>query len=188
MKQLTGMGQIKTCRKYENPVEFPPTFKIFMDSNYKPRVRGTDAAIWNRLKLVPFTVTIPKAEIDKELLEKLKREAPGILRWAVEGCLEWQRCGLMEPLEVMESGHEWREQSDPFEGFFESKCELNPNAKCLSKDLWAAAEKYAESEGFELKPSEFVERLEQLGCEARRTNSARYWHGIKLKSDAGDAQ
>src|SRR2546422_6161462 len=52
IKQLTGMGQVKACRKYENPVEFLPTFKIFMDSNHKPIVRGTDAAIWNRLKLI----------------------------------------------------------------------------------------------------------------------------------------
>src|SRR5262249_51515381 len=108
IKQLTGMGQVKSCRKYENPVEFPPTFKIFMDTNHKPMVRGQDAAIWSRLKLIPFTVTIPKDEIDKNLLEKLKREAPGILRWAVEGCLEWQRDGLNEPSEVSESVQEWQ--------------------------------------------------------------------------------
>jgi len=181
VKQLTGMGQIKTCRKYENPVEFPPTFKIFMDSNYKPRVRGTDAAIWNRLKLIPFTVTIPKPEIDKDMLEKLKREGPGILRWAVEGCLEWQHCGLMEPLDVTESGHEWREESDPFQGFFEARCELGPTATCTATALWAAAQAYADTQGFELKQNPFVERLEQLGCVRSRTNSTRYWRGIKLK-------
>src|SRR5262245_13993758 len=187
VKQLTGVGQVKTCRKYENPVEFPPTFKIFMDSNYKPRVRGTDEAIWNRLKLIPFTITIPKAEIDKDMLEKLKREGPGILRWAVEGCSEWRRRGLMEPLDVTQSGHEWREESDPFDGFFEVRCELGPTATCTSKALREAAQAYAETHGFELKPDAFVQRLKQLGCVPFRTNSTRHWRGIRLKSDTGDA-
>jgi putative DNA primase/helicase len=66
-------------------------FKIFIDGNHKPEIRGTDTAIWNRTKLIPFNVSIPESEIDKRLLDKLKAEAAGILAWAVRGCLDWQR-------------------------------------------------------------------------------------------------
>src|SRR5260370_37464751 len=85
VKYLTGMNEIKTCRKYENHILFPPTHKFLLDANHRPVVRGTDKAIWNRLKPIPFTASIPKEEQDKGLLEKLKAEAAGILAWAVKG-------------------------------------------------------------------------------------------------------
>jgi putative DNA primase/helicase len=186
IKQLTGTGQIKTCRKYENPVEFPPTFKIFMDSNYKLIVRGRDRAIWNRLKLIPFNVTIPSGDIDKNLLEKLKGEASGILRWAVEGCLEWQRTGLNEPPQVTGSVKEWHDDSDPFGDFFEIRCGFKADAMVASARLYAALEAHCEREGIHVKQNEFTEHLRRLGCQPDRTNTGRFWRGIRLKGDTGD--
>ena len=187
IKQLTGMGQVKACRKYENPITFSPSFKIFMDSNHKPIVRGTDAAIWNRLKLIPFNVTIPKSEIDKNLLEKLKREGPGILQWAVEGCLEWQRDGLNETSDVTASVQEWREESDPFAGFFLTVCRIAPDATCTWTELWEAARTHAEAAGVEIKQHPFTEQLKRLGCRPARTKISRFWRGIRLKDDTDDA-
>ena len=78
LKYLTqGMGEIKTCRKYENPIKFLATHKLFLDANHKPIIRGVEKAAWNRLKPIPFTVIIPPEEIDKALLQKLKTEAEG---------------------------------------------------------------------------------------------------------------
>src|ERR1700693_3784585 len=80
LKRITqGMGKIKATRKYENPIEFPETHKLWIDANHRPVIRGTDAAIWNRLYTVPFTVTIPPEEIDRTLLSKLLQEAEGVL-------------------------------------------------------------------------------------------------------------
>ena len=84
LKRITqGMGRIKATRKYENPVEFPESHKLWIDANHLPVVRGTDNAIWNRLHPVPFNVVIPKSEQDRELPQKLLREAEGILAWAI---------------------------------------------------------------------------------------------------------
>jgi putative DNA primase/helicase len=184
IKQLTGMGQLKGCRKYENPFSYTPTFKIFMDSNYKPEILGTDPAIWDRLKVIPFTAEIPKAERDRHLLEKLKGESSGILRWAVEGCLEWQEAGLMEPPEVTKLVAEWRGDSDRFAPFIDSECIVGPNVKCESSRLLDAFRKYVQSEGIDASDIEFREYIqERLGCKPHRTSQAREWMGISLRSD-----
>jgi putative DNA primase/helicase len=89
-----GMGNIKACRKYENPIEFPETHKLWMDTNSKPIIReADDQATFNRLHPIPFTVTIPPEEIDKSLPRKLLAEAEGILAWAVEGAKQWHQNG-----------------------------------------------------------------------------------------------
>src|SRR5207249_4861041 len=92
--------------------EFQPTWKIFLAANHRPTVRGTDHAVWRRIKLVPFEVTIPKDEQDKHLLTKLRAEWPGILAWAIRGCLDWQREGLGEPDEVRAATAAYRAQQD----------------------------------------------------------------------------
>lgn len=86
LKRITqGMGSIRAVRKYENPVSFPETHKLFLDCNHRPRVRDDGAAIWNRLHLIPFTVSIPKDQQDPSLHSKLLAEAEGILAFIVEG-------------------------------------------------------------------------------------------------------
>ncbi len=94
VKSLTGGDKIKARRMREDFWEFAPSHKLALVTNHKPRVTGTDHAIWRRLRLVPFEVTIPEEEQDKTLPAKLERELPGILAWCVRGCLEWQRRGL----------------------------------------------------------------------------------------------
>jgi putative DNA primase/helicase len=112
VKQLTGGGMLQARYLYQEYFEFLPTFKIFMDCNHKPEIRGTDSAIWRRMKLIPFKVEIPASEKDGTLGEKLKAEAPGILAWAVRGCLEWQRMGLEEPECVQKATGDYAEEMD----------------------------------------------------------------------------
>ncbi|MCZ6625864.1 MAG: phage/plasmid primase, P4 family, partial [Deltaproteobacteria bacterium] len=97
VKQITGGDPIKGRFMNKDFFEFMPTHKIFMAVNHKPVIRGTDSAIWRRIRLVPFTVTFPEDEQDKKLPEKLKAELPGIFNWTVQGCLAWQREGLGIP-------------------------------------------------------------------------------------------
>ena len=92
LKELSGGDKVRARRMREDFWEFDPTHKIVLAANHKPFVRGTDHGIWRRLRLVPFTVTIPDDEQDKQLPVKLVAEYAGILAWAVQGCLEWQRC------------------------------------------------------------------------------------------------
>jgi putative DNA primase/helicase len=97
MKQLTGGDTLKARRLYQDFFEITPTWKLFLAANHKPTIRGGDYAAWRRIKLVPFTVTIPDEEKDRNLPAKLRAEWPGILAWAVRGCLDWQKYGLGEP-------------------------------------------------------------------------------------------
>jgi putative DNA primase/helicase len=188
LKYLTGMGEIKTCRKYENHIAFPPTHKLFMDANHRPIVRGTDKAIWGRLKPVGFTVTIPAQEKDKVLLDKLKQEAAGILTWAVWGCLDWQRNGLGDPPEVQQETIRWKEENDPLKEFIEDTCEVGEEQFVKVKDLWKAYESWVEENGEKrhmLPRNKFIDRLESLGYQRKQRKSdgvnVRTWFGIGLK-------
>jgi putative DNA primase/helicase len=92
LKRITqGTGRIKAVRKYENPIVFDETHKLWVDCNFPPVLRGHDEAIWRRLRTIPFTVIIPLEEQDKRLPAKLLTEAEGILSWAVAGAVEWNQ-------------------------------------------------------------------------------------------------
>jgi putative DNA primase/helicase len=86
VKQLTGGDAVSVRKLYSEPFTFRPEFKLWLAANHKPVIRGTDQAIWRRIRLVPFTIAIPEGERDHELGLKLRAELPGILRWAVAGC------------------------------------------------------------------------------------------------------
>jgi putative DNA primase/helicase len=112
VKELTGGDPITARRMREDHWTFWPTHKIFLATNHQPVIRGTDHAIWRRPKLVPFKVTIPQHEWDTTLPDKLKAEWPGILAWAMQGCLDWQQNGLGIPEEVNQATQEYRADMD----------------------------------------------------------------------------
>ena len=158
LKRITqGMGRIKAVRKYENPIEFPETHKLFIDANHKPIIRGTDAAIWNRMFTIPFTVTIPKQEIDRELQAKLMAEAEGILAWAVAGAHEWYLHGLERPAIVDEAVQSYRTEMDQIGRFIQEQCVIGSVFQARARDLYAAYKAWAE-EG-----SEFVITANMFG-------------------------
>jgi len=171
LKYLTaGMGRIKTCRKYENPIEFDPTYKLFLDANHQPIVRGTDAAIWNRLRCVLFEVAIPEDRIDRELGEKLKGEAEGILAWAVQGCEQWQQSGLNEPPEVAAAGQDWRDDMDPLKGWLTECCVEDRKGWTRVADLRRSYQTWARDNGekYPLGSKAFSQHLEAKGYPLER--------------------
>ena len=196
LKRITqGMGKIKAVRKYENPIEFAETHKLFMDANHRPIIPETEKAIWNRLKPIPFTVTIPDAEIDHELPEKLKDEAEGILAWAVEGCLRWQREGLGHIDEVDRAAEEWRAESSRFAEFLEERCVVDlddPNCFIPVSVLWPEYQKWAQANGEPsmLTKQAFDDHLMKVGCEIDRPyhlgKRTRVRRGIRLRTHADD--
>jgi putative DNA primase/helicase len=132
VKQLTG-GDAVSCRHlYMDYFEYMPQFKLWVGGNYKPKVRGTDYAIWRRLKLIPFNVTFPEDKRDPKLEEKLKKEAAGIFNWAVEGFQKWSETGLQEPKIVTAATSEYHSESDIVGQFLDEKCILEPEAEGLS--------------------------------------------------------
>ena len=138
IKQMTGEDTISARFLYQEIFDFKPTHKIFIGTNHKPDIRGTDYAIWRRIRLVPFEVTIPESERDKKLSQKLKEEAEGIFAWAVQGCILWQRHGLGEPEEVRTATDNYREEMDTQAEFIKDCCVLRADAKISRKDLFDA--------------------------------------------------
>ena len=93
-------------------------------------IRGKDNAIWNRLRLIPFSVTIPKDEQDRHLVKKLKDEGHAILAWAIYGAKHWFDDGLGKPPEIDDAVSNWRAESDPLKDFIPDRCEIYEGAQC----------------------------------------------------------
>lgn len=148
MKQLTG-GDKRTARRMRQDFrEYEPTDKIWLGANNKPRVRGQELAIWRRIKLIPFTVTIPEGDQDKHLAGKLIAEGSGILNWALVGCERWQfESGLDEPGEVKSATADYKSESDPLNEFVEDYCNVDPNVDTAIVDLYESYLAWASTEG-----------------------------------------
>ena len=120
VKQLTGGGKI-TCRfLFGDEFEYSPEFKIWIATNHKPIIRGTDVGIWRRIRLIPFEVNIPADKVDKHLKYKMREEMPQIMKWAVDGCIKWQKEGLGMPDCVKKSTDEYKSEMDLLATFMES--------------------------------------------------------------------
>lgn len=127
IKQLTGEDWITARKLYGNEFEFKPEFKLWMATNHKPIIRGTDTGIWRRIHMIPFTANIPPEKADKQLGDKLCAEYPAILKWAVDGCLMWQREGLGMPKAVLDMVREYRREMDVVTAFIEDRCKIGDN-------------------------------------------------------------
>jgi putative DNA primase/helicase len=181
------MGKIKAVRKYENPIEFAETHKLWMDANHRPTVRGSDNAIWNRLHLIPFNVTIPKEEQDRGLSDKLRAEAEAIIAWAVYGAQRWWKEGLGKPPEIAEAVSSWRKESQPLRDFIADQCSIDPSYTCTVKVIRQCYQDWCEQVGEKpLSAKDFKEALEALGCHQDRLNKVRFWKGIRVEEVTSD--
>jgi putative DNA primase/helicase len=122
VKQLTGGDRVVTRFLYQEHQELVPTFKVWMGVNHKPEIKDTSQAMWERVFLIPFEAYFPREKADQHMLEKLQLERPGILDWAIEGCLAWQQQGLNPPESVKAATAEYREESDVISRFVEDEC------------------------------------------------------------------
>ena len=151
-------------------------------------LKGDDEGIWRRIRLIPFTHTIPREEVDKQLPEKLREELPGILRWAVEGCLKWQREGLGEPEEIKAATDEYKEEMDLLSNFLDECCLIRKEARVIVSDIHKVYIKWAEENGeYPMKQRVFSSRLQMRGFSKKKSTGNRtYFFGIGLVSDYPD--
>jgi len=133
--------------------EFDPTAKIFLLANHKPTIQGTDNAIWRRIRLIPFTVTIPEDEQDPQLSDKLATELPGVLAWCVEGCLLWQAEGLRAPEAVRAATNTYRVEMDVVGNFLDERTVKGETMRVRAGELYAAYKTWCESNGHTPKSS-----------------------------------
>ncbi len=187
IKALTGNARVSARFLYAEAFEFEPTFKLWFDTNHKPVVRGTDYAIWSRLRLIPFEVTIPEAERDATLkwpASRLRAELPGILNWAVEGCLAWLEGGLRAPERVVAATASYRVESDVLGAFIEECCELGPAHQAQATELYQAYHRWAGDSGEAvLSNTAFGRCLEDRGILSRKSHGTKYRVGVQLSPD-----
>lgn len=181
IKWLTGGDRIRARKLNENSYEFDPTWKIWLASNYKPIVKGTDSAIWSRIRLVPFDVSFEGRE-DKTLKARLVDELPGILNWTLEGCLRWQSEGLPLPESVAQATGEYRSESDTFARFIGDRCVVDKGLSVQAHRLYTAYREWADETGERDTMSEtaFGRRLTESGFEKKHTNKGNFYCGIGL--------
>jgi len=185
VKWLTGGDRITARFMRGDYFQFNPTHKIFLATNHKPIIRGTDNAIWDRIRLIPFNVTIPPEEQDKNLAEKLEAELPGILAWAVEGCLLWQREGLCPPPEVIKATEKYREEMDILADFFADCCIIGPEHTEKNADLYKTYSRWCEEQGEKpVSQRTFSQSLQERGYRNERTRNGRIWRGLRLSDEA----
>ncbi|AEP08625.1 phage/plasmid primase, P4 family [Micavibrio aeruginosavorus] len=121
IKEMTGGDIIAARFLYQEYFEFRPQCKIIMAVNVKPEIIGTDVGIWERIRLIPFEVTIPEHKRDKNLMGKLQNEKSGILNWALEGLKQWHAGGLQEPPTIKAALEKYRGDMDVV-GRFLAEC------------------------------------------------------------------
>lgn len=187
IKQLTGSDRIRARRMRQDFYEFDPTHKLIIAANHRPIIKGNDEGIWRRVLRLPWLRKIEKK--DPMFLDKLKAEAPGILRKLVEGCIDWQQRGLRPPAAVQMATAEYREEMDLLAEFLEDCCEVGDGLTVQKKTLYLTYTDWCE--GFRQKPvgyNLFCRQLSERGYVAQprwitqgnAKKSVRVWIGIGL--------
>ena len=189
VKQMTGGDVLKARFMRADFFQFEPTHKLFLAANHKLIIRGTDHAMWRRIRLIPFTVTIPDAEKDLKLVEKLRAELPGILRWAVSGCADWLGQGLNPPAEVTGATAEYRNEMDVLGRYLEERLMYGEFLTTQAADLYADYCAWCKDNGEkELSQIRFGRDLVDRGLNKATNPSNRrtYYQGVGLLH-SGDA-
>jgi putative DNA primase/helicase len=189
VKALTGGDKLSARFMRADHFEFDPTHTMICLSNYKPQGDGSDAALWRRILLVPFHVTIPEEEQDKQLTEKLRAEAPGILRWLVDGHRDWHARGLQVPPSIRQQTAEYRASEDIVGRFIKERCAVGPGYKVQGGKLYEAFKRWCLSQGEDpVRGREFSEELKGRGYSKKRTAAGMVYSGIGLHADESDQE
>jgi putative DNA primase/helicase len=183
IKQITGNDTLTARFLYGEYFNFVPTFKIFMATNHKPIIRGTDYGIWRRIKLIPFTTTITPDRQDKHLEQKLVKEGPGILNWLIEGTRRWFTGGLAAPDIVTNATDEYRGEMDVIGNFIREMCVQSEGVQVKARELFRCYQGWCDENNEHAVSERLLGlRLKDLGLEQKRSGDGRYWRGIGLKA------
>jgi len=182
IKILTGGDTISARFMRADFFEFTPKFKLMISGNHKPSLRSVTEAIRRRIHLIPFTVTIPPEIRDRTLAEKLKAEWPGIMAWAVRGCMEWRKTGLLPPRAVLDATDEYLKSEDALGLWIEERCVVGPACESPSAILYSSWTIWAEGAGE--KPGSqrwFSEALIDRGFRFAKVKGKRGISGIEVR-------
>lgn len=200
VKNLTGGDRIPARRMYEDEWSFNPTHSLWLVTNHLPQINGRDEGIWRRIRVCDWEKTF-RTEDEPDFEEKLAAEAPGILRWMVEGCIEWQRVGLAEPEAVRRATTRYKSGEDKFAQLiedvglkFDEKLEFGAQRLQDEIERWGSQNGLRQSDVYQLKQS-VGEELGKRGCDkVKGTVTKRdgtegrglVWKGVGVESENGE--
>jgi putative DNA primase/helicase len=191
VKRLTGGDPIDARHNYGPFFTFKPVFKMTLQGNYKLKIKGNDAGIWRRMRLLKWGVTIPEDQMRDDFSDGLQAELPGILNRLVAGALDYLQHGLSEPDAVKEATAEYRDESDPVGQFVALCVRASPGTRVGSRALhevykaWAVWSGNVDRTGRPLSELKFGERMETARFTRIKSGSV-WWLDIELVKQAAD--
>jgi P4 family phage/plasmid primase-like protien len=182
IKALTGGDKVAARFMRQDFFEYTPQFKLVIVGNHKPALSSVDEAIRRRIHLVPFTVTIPEAERDLGLPDKLKAEWPSILQWAIDGCTEWQRIGLAPPQGVLDATAEYFTEEDALARWIDECCRTGREQWGIGGKLWQSWKAWAERNNERVGTRKgFGQAMNNRGHKSDASQGVRGYAGIDLQ-------
>lgn len=197
VKNLTGGDRITARRMREDPWQFDPSHSLWLQTNHLPEIAGRDRGIWSRIRVVRWEETFEGEDADKYLDEKLADEAPGILRWLVEGCLAWQEHGLDEPEPVVRETLDYRKSEDKLARFrADVGLEFSPDLEIPAQELQERLTDWAQEEGIQPPRKQIGTWLREKGCEKKRPSRTvdgekkrvRVWRGVGIPNNGHETE
>ena len=181
IKQMTGGDVLKARPLYGKYIQFEIIGKILLATNSLPSINNTDHGIWRRIQAIPFNRTFTAEQQDKDLGSKLTKELPGILNWAIQGCLDWQDRGLNPPQVVLDQVATYKTEMDSIAQFVEQECSLEPETKYPASKLYEAYRHHCQAIGRKPQSTNaFKKALDKItNVYQSRTSSGMQWHGIQ---------
>jgi len=182
LKNMVSGDPVEGEKKYQDSFTYYPEYKIWLFSNYKPRIVGQDEGIWDKVVFIPFKRYFKPEERDKKLLLKLKAELPGILQWAIRGCLAWQAQGLNIPECLKQATKAYRDEQNVLGHFVEDELIEHDKLKAPCGQMYEHYKCWAESNGeYQMTATEFKERMEQRYGEPKRSSAGKFWMSVGIK-------
>ncbi len=194
VKQLTGRDTVTARFLFGENFDFKPEFKLWLSTNNKPVIQGTDDAIWDRIRLIPFTQRFEGSKADPKLPDKLRAELAGVFAWMVEGCLEWQEHGLEEPTTVTDATQHYREEMDTLAAFFEDRCVIREGVMTPASLLYKQYQMWCDDAGENAETQKmFGMRLSERGFVSEKIKHGEHkdrkgWFGIGLRAGHPDPE
>ncbi|MGC5804174.1 phage/plasmid primase, P4 family [Ralstonia pseudosolanacearum] len=183
VKAITGGDKVSARFMRQDFFDYLPQFKLAVAGNHKPSIRNVDEAMKRRLHLIPFTVTVPPERRDGRLTEKLLKERDGILAWAIEGCLAWQRQRLDPPACVLSATEEYFDEEDAIGDFLDEEAQCHPHARVAVADVFLRWQEWAGRRGEYVGTSRWLaQQLANRGFERTRLHGGvKALAGVSLK-------
>ncbi|WP_367433323.1 DNA primase family protein [Streptomyces celluloflavus] len=187
MKRLVGGDPIEANLMHRNPITFDPAHTLVMLTNFLPQVSGDDPAIWRRILIVPFDVTIPETDRDPGLPDRLKNAAPAVLTWAYEGWHDYQRQGLNPPEAVRARTAAYQADSDTLARFLDERAITNPHSTVKARDLFSAWSRWCAENGEQPgNEAAFAESMKKRGHDKTRRAAGQFYLGLMLAGTDDD--